>query len=239
MEPSQQEQQLESDLHDIPVSSVETTTNTKKLNMNKRFITALVFFVGIGAVACIYYAFKVLPLNSKINSYEECIKVKGAKLQPTYPEVCVTKDGKRFANETAPTFISLRKSAECYENAVNSECKYGTEECMANPASAFCVCMGGKLEIREKTEGQYGVCVINGQEQEEWNYFRTTAPQEKNTSGNINKRDLDQGWYWGDSWQKKPGTPTNWILSHEGTKSACWHNPSNNCDVWLPFPNEQ
>lgn len=45
---------------------------------------------------------------------------------------------------------------------------------MANPASEFCVKQGGKSEIHKNADGsEYGVCILpNGQEVEEWEYFR-------------------------------------------------------------------
>lgn len=44
---------------------------------------------------------------------------------------------------------------------------------VANPASEYCVQQGGKLEMRENAEGQYGVCILpNGGECEEWAFFR-------------------------------------------------------------------
>ncbi|MBS3073779.1 DUF333 domain-containing protein [Candidatus Pacearchaeota archaeon] len=44
---------------------------------------------------------------------------------------------------------------------------------LANPASVFCEEQGGTLEIRENTEGQYGVCIFSsGKECEEWAFFR-------------------------------------------------------------------
>ncbi len=43
----------------------------------------------------------------------------------------------------------------------------------ANPASAYCINQGGKLEIRNETNGQVGYCHLkNGQVVEEWEYFR-------------------------------------------------------------------
>ncbi len=45
---------------------------------------------------------------------------------------------------------------------------------IANPASTYCVQQGGKLEIRENTGGQYGVCIMpDGTECDEWDFFRT------------------------------------------------------------------
>jgi putative hemolysin len=43
---------------------------------------------------------------------------------------------------------------------------------IANPASVYCIEHKGKLEIRENEKGQYGVCIINGSECEEWAFFR-------------------------------------------------------------------
>jgi putative hemolysin len=44
---------------------------------------------------------------------------------------------------------------------------------LANPASAFCIKSGGKLEIRTSPGGQYGVCRLpDGREIEEWSYYR-------------------------------------------------------------------
>ena len=48
---------------------------------------------------------------------------------------------------------------------------------IANPASTYCIEQGGKLEIRDSAEGQYGVCTLpNGTECEEWKYFRKECP---------------------------------------------------------------
>ncbi len=50
---------------------------------------------------------------------------------------------------------------------------------IANPASTFCIENGGTLDIKDGDDGQYGVCTIsNGQECEEWAYFRGECPTE-------------------------------------------------------------
>lgn len=47
-----------------------------------------------------------------------------------------------------------------------------------NPASTYCINQGGKLEIRNETNGQVGYCHLkNGQVVEEWEYFRATQPK--------------------------------------------------------------
>jgi len=44
---------------------------------------------------------------------------------------------------------------------------------MANPASKHCADQGGRLEIRDETDGQVGYCVFpDGSECEEWAFFR-------------------------------------------------------------------
>ena len=44
---------------------------------------------------------------------------------------------------------------------------------IANPASVYCKENGGTLEIRSDEQGnQYGVCLKNGKECEEWKLFR-------------------------------------------------------------------
>jgi len=118
---------------------------------------------------------KLFLNQSKITTYEECIKAKGSLIQPMYPPICVTKNGLRFTQEVTPP---LTKAEECYEQVTNVKCPEGTV-CMSNPASSFCVCMGGSLEIKtDETGGQYGICKVDGNEYEEWEYFRTMSPKQ-------------------------------------------------------------
>ena len=49
---------------------------------------------------------------------------------------------------------------------------------MPNPASAYCVAQGGKLEIVDEANGQVGYCTLPGGERiEEWALFRRDNPQ--------------------------------------------------------------
>ena len=49
---------------------------------------------------------------------------------------------------------------------------------MANPASVYCEQNGGKLEIRDETDGQVGYCMFtDGSECEEWAYMRGECKQ--------------------------------------------------------------
>ena len=44
---------------------------------------------------------------------------------------------------------------------------------LANPASVFCARSGGKSEIRNGPNGQYGVCRLpDGRVVDEWSYYR-------------------------------------------------------------------
>lgn len=50
---------------------------------------------------------------------------------------------------------------------------------MPNPASVYCVEKGGKLSIKKDADGgERGICTLsNGQEVDEWDYFRKSNPQ--------------------------------------------------------------
>ena len=49
---------------------------------------------------------------------------------------------------------------------------------IANPASTYCIEQGGKLEVKDSKEGQYGTCNLpDGTECEEWAYFRGECPK--------------------------------------------------------------
>ena len=51
---------------------------------------------------------------------------------------------------------------------------------MANPASVYCVKIGGKLRIEKTPQGELGICVLpNGTEMEEWTLFRRDHPAQK------------------------------------------------------------
>ena len=52
----------------------------------------------------------------------------------------------------------------------------------------------------------------------------TVAPVE--VSFSITPAELAQGWYYGDTNQKKTGTPSDWVLVDSGTRSAMWKAPT-------------
>lgn len=48
---------------------------------------------------------------------------------------------------------------------------------MANPASVYCIKLGGQLRIEKTAAGEHGICVLpNGLEIEEWTLFRRDHP---------------------------------------------------------------
>lgn len=49
---------------------------------------------------------------------------------------------------------------------------------MPNPASAYCIEIGGTLTIEETTQGQVGICTLpDGTRIDEWELFRRDRPQ--------------------------------------------------------------
>jgi hypothetical protein len=49
--------------------------------------------------------------SKKINNFDDCKKAAGSKIEQTYPEVCVTKDGKRFVNFVKKTTTPMSAPA--------------------------------------------------------------------------------------------------------------------------------
>jgi len=67
----------------------------------------------------------------------------------------------------------LSKAQKCYNKTTCS-----SAGCMTNPASTFCICMGGVSEIKETESGQRGFCTINTKEYDEWEYYQMMTPNE-------------------------------------------------------------
>ena len=164
-----------------------------------------------------YFAYKlyeIIFVKSAINSYEKCAVAAGSIVQEPYPQTCTTEDGLKFTNESAPVVVPVTKAKECYEKfwdcPDNSDC---TKD--ADQTTFFCTCMGGLLEtIGDTPEDQYQVCMVD----------------DKQYDG-ISFQELGQGWYWGDSSYKLPGTPDDWVFSGgEESRNSCWHIPNVLCN---------
>lgn len=70
--------------------------------------------------------------------------------------------------------ISSLAACSTVHNTDTVALKLGT----ANPASEYCINQGGKLEIKNETNGQVGYCHLpNSQVIEEWKYFRDSSKE--------------------------------------------------------------
>mgnify|MGYP001570856381 CR=1 FL=1 len=58
---------------------------------------------------------------------------------------------------------------------------------------------------------------------------KTIPPLNSQEIPQITEKEINQGWYWGGSDQKKFNMPTNWVFTDNG-KSSCWHNPNTTCE---------
>ncbi|MBU0534593.1 MAG: hypothetical protein ABIJ82_02735 [Patescibacteria group bacterium] len=203
----QKDLQPEPNLQSSPSAPTQSTGDTRRNKIPKWVRLSLIPLSVIVVLAYGYLAYKTFFVKPVIKSYEECIKTKGSLIKESYPQVCVTKSGLIFTNEIVPVTIgSPTKAEDCYGQVINAKCPKGAQCVKAEPTESFCYCMGGSPEIREEgTEGQYDVCVINGEDYTD-----------------ITFQDFEQGWYWGSYDQRKTGTPDNWVHSGEGTRSASW-----------------
>lgn len=62
-------------------------------------IIIVVLVIGlIGALGFAYYKAFIMQSQATVSNFAECKTASGSKIQESYPEVCVTEDGKRFTN---------------------------------------------------------------------------------------------------------------------------------------------
>lgn len=71
-------------------------TRSQKGSAHVAIIIVLVLAL-IGALGWIFWQ-NFATKTGKVSNYKECTKAIDSKLQESYPEVCVTKDGQRFVN---------------------------------------------------------------------------------------------------------------------------------------------
>lgn len=77
-----------------------------------------------------------------------------------------TADGEAACTEM---FCERYEMPKCLDDEQGWDQKVG----MANPASEYCVAQGGESKIKkDENWGEYGVCLIDGKEIEEWEYYR-------------------------------------------------------------------
>jgi putative hemolysin len=167
-----------------------------KKGSSKNVAIISIIFISIAVLALGgFLIYKNLSGKEVVTTFEECMTAEGSVLEESYPPVCLAKNGSRFVAEVPemeepknevplpvepqPLVPEEKTLAEnCYEQVSDPECPEGTM-CMANPASSFCECMGGVVDIREAESGeQYGMCLIGGSEYEEWEYYRMNTPKE-------------------------------------------------------------
>jgi putative hemolysin len=80
---------------------------------------------------------------------------------------------KQTFEQVLSTFEFTDAASSKVRDCITKTSCQGLVPCMANPASVFCVCMGGEEKIIENSIGQSGICKIGGKEQDEWKYFRS------------------------------------------------------------------
>ncbi len=76
----------------------------KELALSKVLILSLIVVCLIAVVWLAW--FHPLPLPKAAGSFAACVKA-GNPVQETYPETCVTKDGKHFTNESQRNYLTI------------------------------------------------------------------------------------------------------------------------------------
>lgn len=115
---------------------------------------------------------------------------------------------------------------------------------IANPASVYCVEHNGTLEIRKDSEGgEYGMCIFkNGNECDEWAFFRGECGPEGNKSTQPNNTQTDNS-------QVQIANPASvYCIEHNGTleireskagqRGICVFQDKSECDEWAFFRGE-
>jgi len=144
-----------------------------KITYNKK---ALYFVIILVVILVILVILLIQENNLDKNSCkvnEDCVAASCC-----HPTSCVNK-------ENVPSCEGIFCTQECVPNTLDcgqGSCKCISGKCVVaienktgklpNPASVYCIEHGGKLEIRENELGQYGMCIKNNKECEEWEFYR-------------------------------------------------------------------
>lgn len=105
-----------------PQSSRIQHISIRKSRKREKLIAVgvLLVILNIIFIALIYWSNKLV--STKINSYEKCAKMAGSTIQESYPEICITKSGKRFIHEVPPISTTVSKVAnKCKISGCNGE----------------------------------------------------------------------------------------------------------------------
>jgi hypothetical protein len=74
--------------------------------------------------------------------------------------------------------VGCQKTSPAAQPETNKNNGIGQAIGLANPASENCVKKGGRLEMRQNRQGQYGVCLFEDNRKcEEWAFFRGQCPE--------------------------------------------------------------
>lgn len=91
-----------------------------------------------------------------------------------------TGDLTSFLKVGANQLEQLDKDQHRIDSKLNLRLTRVGASALANPASQNCVAKGGKVDIREGKNGQYGVCVFpNGKECDEWALYKGQCSPKK------------------------------------------------------------
>lgn len=132
----------------------------------------------------------------------------------SYPEE--SKESNAFIQKILSTF-KFNESEKI--NCTDPRPEVCTEECIVNPP--YICGSDGKSYCT--------TCQACSNTDVEWYITQDTPCGEKISS--ITAQELEQGWYWGNSSQKKDGTPNNWIFCGDGTRSDKWQKPDMECNI--------
>jgi putative hemolysin len=155
-----------------------------KFSQNKKALYfAIAMLVVLIFLIIVYIRLGENKENSSCKIDEDCV------LQQTTCCSCSMGGEERCMTKQEAETTQKKLDEDCSEdimciamyNCKVNSCKCEEGNCLgvlndeteiANPASAYCIEQGGELEIRENKLGEYGVCIKDGRECEEWDFYR-------------------------------------------------------------------